>query len=151
MTLSFLAFIMLNCKNKEEETVTKSLGLKENTKTEKTAMLEEGCYTYEGNGSSIRFEVTQTENQVLGNLTYALSEKDKNTGTFKGKMNGNKLLGSYTFQSEGKKSTRQVAFQLKSNQLLEGYGDRNTDGTRFKDPNTLTYTDAMPLTHSACD
>ncbi len=84
------------------------------------------------------------------NLTYAYAEKDKNTGTFTGEFNDGKLVGTYTFQSEGVESKRQVAFMLKDNQLVEGYGELNEDGTIFKDVNSVNYSSTMPLTKMDC-
>ncbi|KKN46648.1 hypothetical protein LCGC14_0671010 [marine sediment metagenome] len=84
------------------------------------------------------------------NLTYALAEKDKNTGTYKGEFNDGKLIGTYTFQSEGVESKRQVAFMLSDDQLIEGYGELNEDGSLFKDVNTVNYSSTMPLSKTDC-
>lgn len=115
-----------------------------------TPTLEKGCYIYNANGSMVNLEITKTDNPVEGNLIYALAEKDKNTGTFNGQFNDGKLVGTYTFQSEGIESKRQVAFMLKDHQLVEGYGELNEDGTMFKDVNSVSYSSTMPLTKTDC-
>ena len=61
------------------------------------------------------------------------------------------LLADYTFQSEGKESVRQVAFKIQDGKLLEGYGELNADGTKFKDTSKLTFNPSMPLTILSCD
>ena len=83
------------------------------------------------------------------NIEYA--EKDANQGKFVGTLNGDKLIGTYTFNSEGTESSREMAFLIKDNQLIEGYGELNEDGTKFKDMNTIKYTSTMPLTKMECD
>lgn len=148
MMLFSVAFF--SCKNKEEkpddtimeESVEKEMAM--------TPTLEKGCYIYSENGSMVNLEITKNDNPVAGNLTYAYAEKDKNTGTFNGQFNDGKLVATYTFQSEGKESKRQIAFMLKDNQLVEGYGDLNEDGTMFKDVNLVNYSSTMPLTKTDC-
>ncbi len=148
LTLSFAVFF--SCKNKEEK--ADETMIEEPLKEEMvmTPTLEKGCYTYNANGSMVNLEITKTENPVEGNLTYALVEKDKNTGTFSGNMNNGKLIGTYTFQSEGVESKRQIAYMLIDNQLVEGFGELNEDGTMFKDANSVNFSSTMPLTKTDC-
>jgi hypothetical protein len=116
----------------------------------KPAILQEGCYSFDADGNMVSFEITDAGDAVLGNLSYAYSGKDNNTGTFKGQLEKDKLIGNYTFLSEGRESIRQVAFQVKGNQLIEGYGELNEDGTTFKNTNTINYSSNMPLTKTDC-
>ncbi|PWI28937.1 hypothetical protein DI383_13955 [Flavobacteriaceae bacterium LYZ1037] len=149
--LTFVTVAFFNCKNKEEkpdEVIIEEV-VEEVVVTAPT--LEKGCYTYNENGSMVNMEITSSDNPVEGNLTYEFAEKDKNTGTFKGEFNDGKLIGTYTFQSEGVESARQVAFMLKDNQLVEGYGEMNEDGTTFKDVNSVNYSPTMPLTKTDCE
>ncbi|WP_157491932.1 hypothetical protein [Gelidibacter mesophilus] len=150
MLLTFISLTLFTCKNKEEKLnkmVTEESIVEE---VVITPTLEKGCYTYHENGSMVSMEITKADNPVEGNLTYAFAEKDKNTGTFKGEFNDGKLVADYTFQSEGKESTRQVAFMLKDNQLVEGYGELNENGTMFKDVNFIDYSSTTPLTKTDC-
>jgi len=117
----------------------------------KKSALEMGCYSYHGNGNAIDLEITGLNNGVSGKLMYALDGKDRNSGTFSGRLNGDKLLGTYTFISEGIESMREVAFLIKDNQLIEGYGELNENGTTFVDRSNLSYTSTMPLTKTDCD
>lgn len=114
------------------------------------ANLEKGCYTYNLNGNNIRFEITETGDSILGNLDYSLSGKDRNSGTFKGNLKGDKLFGTYTFMSEGMESNREVAFLIKGNQLIEGYGELDNAGTTFRNRDNLSFTSTMPLTKGEC-
>ena len=149
--LTFALVTIVSCKNNtktENPSVTE-----ENTVLETTreSTLETGCYYYKGDGNNIKMEITEVNENVTGDLNIAYAEKDANQGKFVGTLNGDKLIGTYTFNSEGTKSSREMAFLVKDNQLIEGYGDLNEDGTKFKDVNTIEYTSSMPLTKVDCD
>lgn len=141
---------MASCKNNKE-----SKGSAEGTNpivAEKPAsLLQTGCYAYNADNNAINFEITGVGDEFTGTLTYTLDEKDTNKGTFKGQLSDDKLFGIYTFMSEGVESTREVAFMLKDNQLIEGYGELNESGNAFKDKNSISYTSTMPLTKTDCD
>lgn len=148
--LFFTVLTMLNCKNKEEKTENSTL--KETVLEKKaTPSLDLGCYIFDDGKNNISFELTENDSEIKGNLTYAFAEKDKNSGSFKGKLNEGILLGQYTFQSEGTESVREVAFKVVGDKLIEGYGDLNEDGTTFKDVANLNFTSKMPLIKTNCD
>ncbi|WP_421810306.1 hypothetical protein [Flagellimonas sp.] len=76
------AILVFGCKTKTEK--ENSNGQPEITTVieEKPApSLEIGCYIYDANGNRIVFEITDVSTTVLGNLSYALKEKDGNKGT----------------------------------------------------------------------
>ncbi|MFN3754103.1 hypothetical protein [Flavobacterium sp.] len=117
---------------------------------EPNATVLKECYEYDKDGNSISMQIETTGKDVFGAMTYKLSEKDKNAGFIKGKWENNILLLDYTFLSEGTESTRQVAFQRKDNQLIEGYGEMTEDGTKFKEVSQLKFTSTMPLSKIDC-
>ncbi len=145
--LFFIVLAMLNCKNKDEkiENSRKTVSEEKNS-----TLLDLGCYIFDDGKNKISLEITDIKNEIKGNLIYAFAEKDKNSGKFSGKINDGILIGTYTFQSEGKESVREVAFKVENNKLIEGYGDLNEDGTAFKDATNLNFTSKMPLTKSDC-
>ena len=152
ISIAFLTFAMFGCKDNEKKADTKPMT---EVKTEAddidAPILEKACYAYIKDGNLARFEVTQIDgSSVKGQLTYAYAEKDKNDGTFEGILTGDTLLGTYTFMSEGVMSVREIAFKVEDNQLLEGYGDMDENGTRFKDTSTLNYPNTMPLKKGEC-
>ncbi len=108
------------------------------------------CYEVNKNGNVISMQMNYNQDNVSGSLTYAIREKDANTGTFTGQIKDSILIADYTFQSEGMKSTRQIAYKLKGDQIVEGYGDMNEDGTKFKDVNKLDFDSKMPLYKVDC-
>ena len=148
--VSFIAFTFFHCKNKEEN--VEDINVEDTSETDNTITptLEKGCYMYNENGSFVNMEIIKNENPIEGDLIYAYAEKDKNIGKFIGELKDDKLIGTYTFQSEGVESKRQVAFMLKDNQLVEGYGELTDDGTMFKDVNSISYSSTMPLTKINC-
>jgi len=148
----FTALLVFGCKTKTEK--ENNNGQPETTTVveEKSApSLEVGCYIYDANGNRIVFEITDVSTTVLGNLSYALKEKDGNKGTFAGVMNDSVLLGKYTFISEGKESTREMAFLVEDAQLIEGFGELDSTGTAFKDVAVLSFSSSMPLSKTECD
>lgn len=76
---------------------------------------------------------------------------NNNTGTFIGALKEDRLIGAYTFMLEGMESSREVAFQVKDGQLIEGYGEMNKDGTSFKNYGSINFSSTMPLTRGECD
>jgi hypothetical protein len=146
---SFAALTMLNCKNKEQKTETTNTDPQE-VIAEKTPALNLGCYVFEDGKNIVSLEITENGEEIKGNLTYALSEKDKNSGKFIGKLKEGILIADYTFLSEGKESIRQVAFKVEVDRLIEGYGELNNEGTAFKDISNIQFTSTMPLTKTEC-
>jgi hypothetical protein len=149
LVAAFTALTMLNCKNKEQTTETKNTDPQE-VIAEKTTALNLGCYVFDDGKNIVSLEITKNGEEIKGNLTYALFEKDKNSGKFTGKLKEGILIADYTFMSEGKESIRQIAFKAEGNKLIEGYGEQNNEGTAFKDISNVQFTSAMPLTKTDC-
>lgn len=142
-TIAFVT-LFISCKKEAPEVTTPV------TETVKPEEPKTTCYSFEENGSSVSLQMETTGKDVAGTMVYALAEKDKNTGTFKGTINNDILIADYTFQSEGVESTRQIAFELKDGQLIEGYGEMNEDGTKFKDVAQIKFDSTMPLSKVEC-
>lgn len=151
----FVSIVVFGCKKKDETQKDANLEVPvmEASTTESLisdSELEMGCYMYKRADNMINFEITKNQNPIEGNLTYALAQKDKNVGTFKGNIKDNKLVGIYTFSSEGVESKRQVAFLLKDKRLVQGDGELNADGNMFLDVSTVSYSSEMPLNKTDC-
>lgn len=143
LIIAFCILTLSSCKKKEV--------LVDPPKMETTqSLLPIGCYVFNDSKNVISFEITDNKDEIKGILAYSLAEKDRNSGSFVGQLNNKTLIGTYTFQSEGTESTRQVAFKINGNQLLEGYGEMSADGTTFKDTNALIFSNDMPLTKTPC-
>lgn len=150
--LSLLAIGFISCKNnteKKQGTTEKNEVVTDAVKG--SSLLGLGCYSYKDNNNTVFLEITDLENGVKGKLTYQFDGKDKNSGSFSGELVDNKLFATYTFLSEGVQSKREIAFLIKGNQLVEGYGELNENGTAFTDKNNIEYTSTMPLSKTDCN
>ena len=149
LILFLVSTLAVSCKNKDskEDTTKES---KETIVETPTTLIQIGCYEYNKDGNQILFEITEVNNTVEGTINYVLAEKDANTGTFSGTLTDDKLIGIYTFSSEGTESSREVAFLIKDGQLIEGFGELNETGNAFKNKNNISYTSTMPLIKTDC-
>ncbi|MGB3800602.1 MAG: hypothetical protein WA952_12380 [Lewinella sp.] len=109
------------------------------------------CYSFVDDRDAVMLSLTDLQGNTRGMLDYALAEKDRNTGTLEGAWKGDTLYANYTFQSEGVESQREVAFLRRGDQLVEGYGPVNADGTGFASRDSLEFSGQMPLTVTDCD
>lgn len=153
-TIALLMMVVLlgsSCKGESEKSLTNGDG-EHNLKTSEdtTSFLSVGCYVYRSSGNSIFFEITEVGKKIKGILVYDLAEKDRNNGTFEGKLDDAILIGNYHFKSEGLEGKREVAFMVKDDMLIEGYGELNGNGTSFKNYDSIRYASTMPLRKSEC-
>jgi len=150
--LSIIFLLVIGCNSKKkEESSTKE---KEATQLEKKKPkgLQKGCYVYNDNRSTISLQVMKKGDSITGTLLFALAEKDKNTGRFKGLIKDDVLLADYTFESEGVESVREVAFKIKNDTLLQGYGPVEIKNNKqvFTNPSVLQFDATFPLVKKAC-
>lgn len=150
LMISIVAFTIIQCKNKEQDRENTTTEISVATKTT-TATLSLGCYKYDDGKNKITFEVLENEKEIRGNLDYALAEKDRNTGQFIGTQEEDVIIGIYAYQSEGLESTREIAFKIEGDKLIEGYGELSDDGTSFQDISSIEYTSSMPLEKTNCE
>ena len=147
LLLVFAYVICVKCKDVKHDNSNSDSYVKESQKEKDKISLKTGYYIYNDDKNFISLEITSVEkNIVKGKLIYSLWEKDKNAGSFTGHFDNDILIGHYIFTSEGKESVREVAFKLKGNQLLEGYGELNEEGIAFKDITALHFNAETPLT-----
>jgi hypothetical protein len=147
--LAGIAVLLASCQsNVKKETVIDS-ATEAVTDTAKTS---EECYSMLKNRDTAMISLKVTGNKVTGTAFYNLYEKDKNKGTIAGTIVGDTILADYTFQSEGTQSVRQVAFLIKDNKLLEGFGDVKEENTKakFVDPKRLVFGDSMAFSKTVC-
>jgi len=150
LSIAFLIVISCNTKKKDDFSVKEKESFQQEKKKPKG--LQKGCYVYNDNRSTISLQVMNKENTVKGTLLFALARKDKNTGRFIGHVKDSVLLVDYTFESEGVESVREVAFRIKNDTLLQGYGPTEMkDGKRvFTNPSSLTFDTKFPLVKKPC-
>ncbi|WP_111307426.1 hypothetical protein [Confluentibacter sediminis] len=145
--LCLITSVFISCKNKSETDNTR-----ETVDTNvPSPFLEVGCYAYKGHNNSIELKITEMNDMVAGYLNYHLAEKDANTGTFRGIVDDDVLLAEYTFQSEGTTSKREVIFKVINDELIEGYGEMDAEGTHFRNTDHVSFSSTMPLTKTDCN
>lgn len=115
--------------------------------------VREGCYLFKDDKNQVSMNIAIHDKIVDGNLNYNLFEKDKNSGTLKGKFYGDTLIADYTFESEGISSVREVAFLYNKNSFTEGYGEMTEQEGKmiFKDRTKLTFQISMLLKKGNCN
>jgi hypothetical protein len=142
-----LAVLLAACNTQVKETETNN-----SAKSEKESTSGTNCYLYASEADTVSLNLTHLGDSITGTLVYNYKEKDKNTGTISGRMNGNILLAEYTFLSEGIQSCRQVAFKLEGDNFIEGYGESYSQNDRFffKYPDSLNFDSSFKLRETAC-
>ena len=71
------------------------------------------CYGSYADKDSVFLKIIYEGDRVNGDIVYRLFEKDKNVGNFEGTLHGDTVFAVYNFFSEGRTSTREVAFLKK--------------------------------------
>jgi hypothetical protein len=97
------------------------------------------CYGSYTENDSVFLKIMYEGDRVNGDITYKLFEKDKNVGDFEGTLHGDTVFAVYNFFSEGRASSREVAFLRKGDTLIEGFGQMDETGTRFKNKGEVDF------------
>ena len=159
---AFTLLVFVSCGNSSESTVAMDDSAKESSvhagadpvtgfATGKPFVLA-GCYEmiFKKDTATLSLEVKDT--LLSGNLAYHLWERDRNTGTIKGKLQDSLIIVDYTFRSEGVTSVREVIFKIKDSTLVQAFGDIEERQNKivFRDPASLQYMDQNPFVKVAC-
>lgn len=124
----------------------------DSTGGEMKAMIpESACYAGTLRNDSFFMKMEVFPNVVTGKLEYNFSEKDSNHGDIDGTLHGDTLIADYTFSSEGTSSVRQVAFLVRNDSVVEGYGPMEEKNGKmvFTDLDKLSFS-GTPLIKTDC-
>ena len=147
----FAAFVavFIACNTQQE---TNNTALKDSSSSIPVQEPVTGCYSNMSDKDTVLLKLEEFPNVVTGNLTYKLFEKDANNGSIYGKLYGDTLIADYTFLSEGKKSVRQIAFLIKDNTAIEGYGEMmEQDGKMlFRNVKEINFSNGIILNKTPC-
>lgn len=90
--------------------------------------------------------------EITGDLSYKLYEKDSNKGTIAGEIKGDTIIAEYDFNSEGVRSIREIVFLKKNGKLYEGFGEVETKGTKtlFKNRANLNFDGGLVFDPADC-
>lgn len=110
------------------------------------------CYIYTKNRDTVKLKLNTENEELTGDLSYSLFEKDSNKGTIAGEIKGDTILAEYTFDSEGMRSTREVVFLKRDGKLYEGFGDveEKSGKTVFKNRAQLKFGNTIVLSLTEC-
>lgn len=111
-----------------------------------------GCYEMTLKKDSAFMHLQLQDSIVSGTLNFIFFEKDRNTGTFKGVLRGDRIIADYTFQSEGVTSVREIVFKIKDTTLVQGFGELKEEGGKlvFENLDDLQYQLANPFIKTDC-
>lgn len=111
-----------------------------------------GCYQMAYKKDTARLQLQLKDSTITGTLFYHWHQKDWNEGTLTGVLRGDTILADYTFQSEGMTSVREVAFLLRDDALLQGYGNLadHNGKTVFAQKTKLQFDSLQPFIKTAC-
>jgi hypothetical protein len=112
----------------------------------------DGCYAYMKNRDTASLALKIAGEEITGDLSYSLYEKDSNKGTIAGEIKGDTIIAEYDFNSEGVRSIREIVFLKKGDKLYEGYGEVETKGmkTMFKNRAQLNFKDGIIFDPTTC-
>lgn len=111
------------------------------------------CYQYVKNRDTASLKLNVTGEELTGELSYKLFEKDSNSGKIAGELKGDTIIAEYTFNSEGMRSVREVVFVKKADgKLYEGTGDVMEKGgkTIFKNRSALKFGQSIVFSKADC-
>lgn len=111
------------------------------------------CFIYNKNKDLATLRIYSTGgNKVLGQLTYSLDGKDKNSGPIYGIVKGDTIIVDYKFESEGVYSKRQVVWVKHGVALLEGTGEvyQVNGNVKFKNISKLTFGNSIVFEPADC-
>ena len=142
-----LLSLMVSCNSQEKETEKSGSEISDAKDSSVT-----NCYRYTNRKDTVSIQLVQVGESVTGTLVYDFNEKDKNTGTIQGLIKDHLLVAEYTFMSEGVVSTRQVAFKMEGNSLIEGHGDsfHSNEKVYFKNLDSLRFSNSIKLSEVGC-
>jgi hypothetical protein len=152
--VALATIIFSSCKNETKNEATEVVSPEETDLMETEINTPEiACYRYASEKDTVLLQMEKINTDVAGTLSYSYFEKDKNDGTFEGKMVGDTIFADYTFGSEGSVSVRELIFVKKGKTLVEIYGEaEEVDGKmKFKDNSKISLNDKMSLEEINCD
>lgn len=110
------------------------------------------CYEWTGNNDTIKVRLELNGNEVSGTILYDYFQKDRNEGALKGILEGDIIIADYSFDSEGSRSVRQVAFKKTGKDIIEGFGSmEDVNGKMiFTKPDSLIFNPSFLIPAKDC-
>lgn len=139
LLVSIILLMLPACKSKPQD-----------TRVEEDILPEHTCYLAVLGQDSIAMKIAFHDEAVDGELHYNFFEKDKSHGTINGMLKGDTLFANYSFMAEGVNSSREVVFLKTGQGWVEGYGEMDSTGTKFKNLAALDFSGKTILKETNC-
>lgn len=108
------------------------------------------CYQDILRNDSVYLKIEDNLGTIVGKLRYKNQDKNNSNGDISGIKNGDTLKLDYTFQSEGKTSTREIWLLEKNGKLLEGVTDYDKSGEKYANPKKIKFEGAHEFSVADC-
>jgi hypothetical protein len=113
---------------------------------------ERRCFAHSKNDDLIGLTIDVRGQQFTGNLAYALDGFDRTSGTLEGSFHADTLFADYTYNFNGKRVVREIAFLYRNNELKEAQSDvvERNGRMEFRNKSKLKFSDNFPLKEVPC-
>lgn len=147
-----LCTLALSCEKKTDSTVqdVNRDSLTINESDIEVEAIPHSCWLEAKGNDSLFAMIDDNLGTVTGKLKYQNYQKDSSSGDINGISSGDTLKVDYIFQSEGVTSTREIWFLKKNGNLIEGIGDYDESGERYKDPKNIKFEGGHSLAPAEC-
>lgn len=153
----FLAVILFYSCNDHSKEQTKVEAQKEKDKEaiERSYSFSDmsGCFWQIKGRDTLVAWLAQTENTIMGKLSFDNFEKDGSSGMVHGTVEGDIIKLWYSFESEGMKSVMEVWYKKQGDSLLRAVGPSavNADSSYFTDHNAIKFDGKQSFVKVDCE
>ena len=149
--IATVSWLFIGCEKKNE---TNNVLAKKETATvnESDIAIEEipeDCYIHVTGKDTLFVKLSDNLGTITGTMNYKNFQKDSSSGDISGIADGDTIRVDYNFTAEGTQSTREIWFLKKDGTLIEGTGEYDETGQRFK-PTTVQFSGGRILQPADC-
>lgn len=151
--LSTAAFLVLFSCEKKTENKVQDVSKDSVTINESDIQVEaipHSCWLEVKANDSVMAVIDDNLGTVTGKLQFKNYQKDSSSGDIYGISVGDTIKVDYVFQSEGLESTREIWFLKKNGNLVEGIGEYDETGEKYKDPKAVKFEGGHSLSSADC-
>lgn len=149
--LACISWLFIACekKNKTDNILAKKEAATVNESDIVIEEILEECYMRVNGKDTLFLKMSDNLGTITGTMNYKNFQKDSSSGDIVGIADGDTIRIDYNFAAEGTQSTREIWFLKKDGKLIEGIGEYDETGERFKN-NSVKFTDGQILQPTDC-
>lgn len=155
LMMSCFAAVLLSCEKKNDHEGALKADFDSTAVAQDSALSPQPILTqcFVGNSGKDSLFLSYEDNlgTITGKIKYKNAEKDGSHGDLSGLIDGDTLKVTYTFQSEGKTSDREVWFLKKGNELIEGIGAHDASGEAYSQTKSVKFSGGYTLKTADCE